>query len=94
MTPAAFHSTPRTRDVLLAQVRAVGLAPRWPVLAAMAVVALATLLVTHQPDEIHGDADNIIFVAGGETRSFHPFTFFSSHDEAVRRYLGTKATKA
>ena len=55
---------------------------------------LATLLVTHQPDEIHSDADNIIFVAGGETRSFHPFTFFSSKDEAVRRYLGTKATRA
>ena len=46
MTSTTFHSAPRTRDVLLAQIRAVGLAPRGPALAAMAVVALATLLIT------------------------------------------------
>jgi hypothetical protein len=46
MTSTTFHSAPRIRDVLLVQIRAVGLAPRGPVLAAMAVVALAVLLIT------------------------------------------------
>jgi hypothetical protein len=46
MTSTTFHSAPRTRAVLLAQIRAVGLAPRGPALAAMAVVALATLLIS------------------------------------------------
>jgi hypothetical protein len=46
MTSTTFHSGPRTRDVLLAQIRALGFAPRGPVLVAIAVVAAATLLVT------------------------------------------------
>ncbi|MBI4904050.1 MAG: hypothetical protein HY820_10475 [Acidobacteria bacterium] len=46
MTSTTFHSPPRTRDVLLAQIRAVGVAPQGPALAAMAVVALATLFIT------------------------------------------------
>jgi hypothetical protein len=46
MTSTTFHSAPRTRDVLLAQIRAVGLAPQGPALAAMAAAALATLLIT------------------------------------------------
>ena len=46
MTSTTFHSGPRTRDVLLAQIRAVGVAPQGPALAAMAVVVLATLLIT------------------------------------------------
>lgn len=46
MTSTTLHPVPRTRDVLLAQLRAVGSAPRGPVLAAIAVVALATLLIT------------------------------------------------
>ena len=46
MTSTTLHSGPRTRDVLLAQIRAVGLAPRGAALAAMAVVALVTLLIT------------------------------------------------
>ena len=48
MTSRKLHAPPRTRDALLAQIRAVGSAPRAPVLAAMAVVALATLLITIQ----------------------------------------------
>ena len=46
MTSITFHSAPCTRAVLLAQIRAVGFAPRGPVLAAIAVVAVATLLIT------------------------------------------------
>jgi len=46
MTSTTFHSAPRTRAVLLAQIRAVGFAPRGPVLVAIAVVAVATLLIT------------------------------------------------
>lgn len=46
MTSSPFHSVPRTRAVLLAQIRAVGFAPRGPALATMAVVALAALLIT------------------------------------------------
>lgn len=46
MTSTTFHAAPRTRDVLWAQIRAVGSAPQGPALAAMAVVALATLLIT------------------------------------------------
>src|SRR5262245_50107015 len=46
MTTTTFHSAPRTRDVLLAQIRAVGLPLRGRVLAAIAVGALATLLIT------------------------------------------------
>jgi hypothetical protein len=60
MTSTTFHSAPRTRDVLLAQIRAVGLAPRGPALAAMAVVALATLLIT------------IESLNTGEVIAFHP----------------------
>jgi hypothetical protein len=60
MTSNTFHSGPRTRDVLLAQIRAVGLAPRGPVLAAIAVVALATLLIT------------IESLNTGEVIAFHP----------------------
>jgi hypothetical protein len=61
MTSTTFHSPPRTRDVLLAQIRAVGLAPRGPALAAMGVVALATLLIT------------IESLKTGEVISFHPW---------------------
>jgi hypothetical protein len=46
MTSITFHSAPRTRAVLLAQIRAVGFAPRGRVLGAIAVVAVATLLIT------------------------------------------------
>lgn len=46
MTSTTFHPTPRTRDVLSAQIRAVGFAPRGPVLATMAVVAVVTLFIT------------------------------------------------
>jgi hypothetical protein len=46
MTSITFHSAPRTRAVLWAQIRAVGFAPRGPVLVAIAVVAVATLLIT------------------------------------------------
>ena len=60
MTSTTFHSAPRTRDVLLAQIRAVGFAPRGPALAAMAVVALATLLIT------------IESLKTGEVIAFHP----------------------
>ena len=60
MTSTTFHSAPRTRDVLLAQIRAVGLAPRGPALAAMAVVTLATLLIT------------IKSLNRGEVIAFHP----------------------
>jgi hypothetical protein len=60
MTSITFHPGPRTRDVVLAQIRAVGLAPRGPALAAIAVVALATLLVTIQS------------LNRGEVIAFHP----------------------
>jgi hypothetical protein len=60
MTSTTFHSAPRTRDVLSAQIRAVGFAPRGPVLAAMAVVAVATVLVT------------IESLKRGEAIPFHP----------------------
>ena len=43
---AAFHSIPRLREVLSEQVRAVGFALRGAALAAAALTALATLLVT------------------------------------------------
>jgi hypothetical protein len=46
MTTTTLHSGPRTRDVLMAQIRAVGLPPRGRVLAVMAVVALAMMLIT------------------------------------------------
>ena len=60
MTSTTLHSAPRTRDVLLAQIRAVGFAPRAPALAAIAVVALATLLKT------------IESLKTGEAIAFHP----------------------
>ena len=60
MMSTTFHSAPRTSDVLLAQIRAVGLAPQGPALAAMAVVALATLLIT------------IESLKRGEVIAFHP----------------------
>lgn len=59
-TLTTFHAAPRTRDVLLAQIRAVGSAPRVPALVAMAVVALATLLIT------------IESLKTGEVIAFHP----------------------
>lgn len=46
MTSITFHSAPPTRDVVLAQIRALGLAPQGHALAAMAAVALATLFIT------------------------------------------------
>jgi hypothetical protein len=61
MTSTTFHSAPPTRDVLLAQIRVVGLAPRGPALAAMAVVAMATLLIT------------IESLKTGEVIAFHPW---------------------
>jgi hypothetical protein len=60
MTSTTFHSAPRTRDVLLAQIRAAGIAPREPALAATAVVGLATLLIT------------INSLNTGEVLAFHP----------------------
>jgi hypothetical protein len=60
MTSTTFHSAPRTRDVLLAQIRVVGLAPRGTALAAMAVVALVTLLIT------------IESLKTGKVTAFHP----------------------
>jgi hypothetical protein len=60
MTSTTFHSAPPTRDVLLAQIRAVGLAPRGPALAATAVVGLATLIIT------------INSLNTGEVMAFHP----------------------
>lgn len=60
MTSTTLHSTPRPRDVLLAQIRAVGLAPRGLAPAAMAVVALAALHIT------------IESLKTGEVIAFHP----------------------
>jgi hypothetical protein len=60
MMPAALHSTPRPRDVLMAQIRAVGLAVQRPALVATALVALATLLIT------------INVMRSGEVIRFHP----------------------
>jgi hypothetical protein len=48
MTSFTLHSAPGTRDVLWAQIRAVESALRGPVLAAMTVVALATLVITFE----------------------------------------------
>jgi hypothetical protein len=45
MTQTALHPTPRTRDVLRAQIRATGSALRGPALIAAALVALVTLFV-------------------------------------------------
>jgi hypothetical protein len=59
MMQAALHSTPGARDVLLTQVRAVGLALRRPAIVATALVAVATLLMTAE-------------VLGGEVIEFHP----------------------
>jgi hypothetical protein len=59
-TSITFHPAPRTRDVLLAQIRAVGFAPRGPALAAIAVVAVATVLIT------------IESLNRGEVIAFHP----------------------
>jgi hypothetical protein len=60
MTSTTFHPTPRTRDVLLAQIRAVPLTPSGSVLVTMAVVALATLFIT------------IESLKTGEAIAFHP----------------------
>jgi hypothetical protein len=60
MTSTTFHSAPRARDILLAQVRAIGFVPRGPVRAAMAVVALAALFIT------------IESLKTGEAIAFHP----------------------
>jgi hypothetical protein len=60
MTSITFHPVPRTRDVLFAQIRAVGSVPRGPALAAIAVVALATLLIT------------INWLNSDEVIAFHP----------------------
>jgi hypothetical protein len=45
MSARTLHPTPRSRDVLREQVRAVGLSLRLPALAAAALAAVATLLV-------------------------------------------------
>jgi hypothetical protein len=60
MTQAPLHSMPRPRDVLLAQVRAVALALRWPAALAMALVAAATVMIT------------IAVLDAGEVIDFHP----------------------
>jgi hypothetical protein len=60
MTSTTFHSAPRTRDVILTQLRAVGIAPSAPVLATIAVVALATLFIT------------IESLKTGQAIAFHP----------------------
>ncbi|WP_246714985.1 thiamine ABC transporter ATP-binding protein [Aestuariivirga litoralis] len=56
---------------------------------------LATLLVTHQPEEIRGAVDGIIFLAQGKVQNFNTQDFFTSKLPSVRSYLGsdTKATK-
>lgn len=41
----ALHATPRWRDVLIAQIRAVGSALRWPAVTAAALLGVVTLLV-------------------------------------------------
>ena len=46
MTETGLHSAPRPQDVLVAQIRAVGLALRGPALVVTALIALTTLLVT------------------------------------------------
>lgn len=60
MMQSALQTTPRTRDVLLEQVAAVGLALRRPAAALAALAALATLLFT------------IEILAEGEVIDFHP----------------------
>ncbi len=51
---------------------------------------LVTLLVSHQPSEIRGFADAIVFVANGHVRSAEkPSTFFANPDDAaISTYLG------
>jgi hypothetical protein len=60
MTSITYHSAPRARNVLLAQIRAVGVEPQGPALVAMAVVALAALFIT------------IERLKTGEAIAFHP----------------------
>jgi len=60
MTPPILHSTPRPRDVLREQLRAVGLALRLPGMAAAALLGVATLLVA------------IRFAGAGGAADFHP----------------------
>ena len=60
MTSTTSHAAPHPRNVLMAQIRAVGSAPRGPALAVMAGVAVAMLLIT------------INALNTGEVRAFHP----------------------
>ena len=58
---------------------------------------LATLLVSHQPEEIRAAADAVIFVADGRVwPAMPPVLFFASREAAVASYLGrtTSSTKA
>ncbi len=48
MSESALHPTPSTREVLLAQIRAVGLALRWPAAVAAVALALATAIAVNE----------------------------------------------
>lgn len=58
MTRPALHPTPRGRDVLREQVRAVGLALRWPAAVAAALALAATLLIAR---EVAGEGGAVDF---------------------------------
>jgi hypothetical protein len=60
MMPAARHSTPRARDVLLSQVRAVGFSLRRPAIVLTTLAALTIVLVT------------TVSLAAGKAIEFHP----------------------
>lgn len=60
MTQTALHSTPRPRDVLGVQVRAVGCALRGPAIVVGALAALAILLIAFE------------FMRNSEVIDFHP----------------------
>ncbi len=50
---------------------------------------LTTLMVTHQPEDARGFADQVIFVDGGVVRPpVDTAAFFATTDEQVTRYLG------
>jgi len=58
---------------------------------------LATLLVSHQPEEIRTAADAVLFVAEGKVwPTMPPASFFANLDPAVASYLGraVNSTKA
>ena len=60
MMQPALHSTPRWRDVLIAQVRGIGIALRMPARVALALVTIVSLLVAAE------------IVGNGKAIDFHP----------------------